>query len=47
LANQDPLRFAEATSLQLRSAFNWLTWKKDEAIKETLAIQKENSIRKR
>ena len=40
IAGKDPLRFHEASRLKIREAFNWLAWKKDEAIKANLERQK-------
>ena len=39
LAGEDPLRFADAAGLPLRSGLNWIAWKKDEVKKQNLALQ--------
>jgi hypothetical protein len=45
IAGEDPLRFSDATRLPVRSALNWLSWRKDQVKQETMALQKTNKIR--
>lgn len=39
LAGGNPLEFEKASLLPIRSAFNWLSWKKDETRRQNLAVQ--------
>ena len=39
LTGGNPLEFEKATVLPIRSALNWLAWKKDETRKHNLAVQ--------
>jgi hypothetical protein len=39
LAGGNPLEFEKASVLPIRSAFNWIAWKRDEIRKHHLAVQ--------